>query len=156
MLLSDISPFQCHKQLILYSLRHLRQGLTFHHYTFQMWVIPRRKMATWVIFFVRMSRLRSKQVITTLGSKPYQWQSKRRQDITDLKPQAIYQNPLRPWVWVSSVSESSKVFFLFFFKSKQHRAGLQLFLYTHSGIYYDFKGRLHIWHHPTVPKPQRM
>ncbi len=111
MLFRDISPFQRQKQLISYSLRHLRQSLTFHHYTFQMWATLRRKMATRVILFEHLSRLRSERAITTPGSKPCQWQSKRRQDITDLKPQAIYENPLRYWVWVSSVNESSKGFF---------------------------------------------
>lgn len=113
LLFGDICPIQRHKQLIFYSLRHLRQSLTFHHYTFQMWATLRRKMATWVILFELLRRLRSERAITTLGSKPCQWQSKRGQDITDLKPQAIYENPLRPWVWVSSVNESSKGFFFF-------------------------------------------
>lgn len=57
-----------------------------------------------------LSRLRSECAITTLGSKPCQWQSKRRQDITDLKLQAIYETPLRPSVWENSVNESSKEF----------------------------------------------
>lgn len=50
-------------------------------------------MVTQVILFVRPSRLRFQRAIRTLGSKLCL--SKRRQDITDLEPQAIYENPLR-------------------------------------------------------------
>lgn len=96
--------FRVKKQLIFYSPRHLRRSLTFHHYTFQM--CARRKMAT----PGHPSSLRSEHALKTLGSKPCQWQSKRRQDITDLKPQAIYENPLRLRVWVSLLSETSKGF----------------------------------------------
>lgn len=109
-LFSHISPFQCQKQLFFYSPRHLRQSLTFRPYTFQMCAELRRKMATRVIFLEHLSRLRSERAIRTLGSKPCHWQSKRRQDITDLKLQAIYETPLRPWVWESSVNESSEDF----------------------------------------------
>ena len=50
-------------------------------------------MVTQVILFVRPSRLSFERAIRTLGSKLCL--SKRRQDITDLEPQAIYESPLR-------------------------------------------------------------
>lgn len=75
---------------------------SFHHYTIQ--------MATGVIIPEHLSRLGSQRAVTALGPEPCQWQSKSRQDITDLQPQAIYENPsetlsvskLHEWVCNSS------------------------------------------------------
>lgn len=85
-LFSNITPFQCQRQLIFYSLWHLRQRWIFHRYTFQMWAARRRKIATWVNLFEHLSRLRLNCAITTLGSKTCQCRPRRQQDITDLKP----------------------------------------------------------------------
>lgn len=83
-------------------------------------------------------------LLKTLGSEPCQWQAKRRRDITDLMPQAIYEkNPSRPWVWVSLLNESSKGFFI-----KTSPCGsANLPIRSRS----DFKRLLH-WHHAREKK----